>query len=206
MNGLAHLATYAPLLPEIIVIGGAMLLLMLGVFRDHDSVKPAETITWLAIALLALAGFAVMSQGGGTQTLFGEAVMEASKVFHDTVKEIGFTHPMLPSVFTPFNTPLTWQIRTFIMAPVIYTYKDPARNKNARTLFEKLIDVAAQHGWTDYRTAPAFQDKVAGVFSFNNHALLRFHETLKDAVDPNGILSPGRAGIWPKNLRSGRKA
>jgi 4-cresol dehydrogenase (hydroxylating) len=30
---------------------------------------------------------------------------------------------------------------------------------------------------------------------------LRFHETLKDAVDPNGIISPGRYGIWPKHLR-----
>jgi hypothetical protein len=25
----------------------------------------------------------------------------------------------------------------------------------------------------------------------NNHALHRFHETLKDAIDPKGILSPG---------------
>jgi 4-cresol dehydrogenase (hydroxylating) len=24
---------------------------------------------------------------------------------------------------------------------------------------------------------------------------------LKDAVDPNGILSAGRYGIWPKHLR-----
>jgi (+)-pinoresinol hydroxylase len=37
--------------------------------------------------------------------------------------------------------------------------------------------------------------------SFNNHALRRFHETIKDAVDPNGILSPGKCGIWPKGMR-----
>ena len=24
---------------------------------------------------------------------------------------------------------------------------------------------------------------------------------IKDAVDPNGILSPGRYGVWPKHLR-----
>ena len=28
------------------------------------------------------------------------------------------------------------------------------------------------------------------VYAFNNHALLRFHETLKDAIDPNGICVP----------------
>ena len=43
-------------------------------------------------------------------------------------------------------------------------------------------------------------------YSFNNNILLRFHETLKDAVDPNGIISPGRYGIWPKNLRQEKKA
>lgn len=27
---------------------------------------------------------------------------------------------------------------------------------------------------------------------------------LKDCIDPNGILAPGRGGIWPKNLRDER--
>jgi len=31
-----------------------------------------------------------------------------------------------------------------------------------------------------------------------------FHETLKDAIDPNGIMSPGRYAIWPKQLRENR--
>jgi hypothetical protein len=31
--------------------------------------------------------------------------------------------------------------------------------------------------------------------------LLRFHEKVKDAIDPQGILAAGRAGIWPKHLR-----
>ena len=26
-------------------------------------------------------------------------------------------------------------------------------------------------------------------------------ERIKDAVDPNGILSPGRHGIWPSDMR-----
>jgi 4-cresol dehydrogenase (hydroxylating) len=32
--------------------------------------------------------------------------------------------------------------------------------------------------------------------------LRKLHETIKDAVDPNGILSAGRYGIWPKHLRT----
>ncbi len=46
-----------------------------------------------------------------------------------------------------------------------------------------------------------FQQSVMDVYSYNNHALQRFHTTLKDAIDPNGILSAGRYAIWPKHLR-----
>jgi 4-cresol dehydrogenase (hydroxylating) len=42
---------------------------------------------------------------------------------------------------------------------------------------------------------------VASVYANNNSALRKFCETMKDAVDPNGILSPGRGGIWPRRYR-----
>ena len=38
-------------------------------------------------------------------------------------------------------------------------------------------------------------------FGFGDHAYRRFVEKIKDAVDPNGILAPGRHGIWPARLR-----
>jgi hypothetical protein len=63
------------------------------------------------------------------------------------------------------------------------------------------VKLCAEHGWGEYRTPVAYQDDVMDVYSFNNHALRRFHERLKDAVDPNGIISAGRYGIWPKHLR-----
>jgi hypothetical protein len=30
---------------------------------------------------------------------------------------------------------------------------------------------------------------------------MRFNETLKDALDPAGIMAPGRNGIWPRDYR-----
>lgn len=30
---------------------------------------------------------------------------------------------------------------------------------------------------------------------------MRFNEMLKDALDPKGVLSPGRCGIWPRRYR-----
>jgi hypothetical protein len=41
-------------------------------------------------------------------------------------------------------------------------------------------------------------DEVASTFDFNEGALMRLNETLKRAIDPNGILAPGKQGIWPK--------
>jgi 4-cresol dehydrogenase (hydroxylating) len=76
-------------------------------------------------------------------------------------------------------------------------------NQKARAAFRRVVQVAAEHGWGEYRTPVAFQDDVMSTYSFNNHMLRRFHERVKDAVDPNGILSPGRYGIWPKHLRKG---
>jgi hypothetical protein len=37
-------------------------------------------------------------------------------------------------------------------------------------------------------------------------AVRRFHETLKDSIDPNGIISPGRGGVWPAAYSSLRGA
>jgi 4-cresol dehydrogenase (hydroxylating) len=42
------------------------------------------------------------------------------------------------------------------------------------------------------------------MYGFNDGALHRLHETLKDAIDPNGIVSPGRYDIWPRQLRGDR--
>jgi NADH-quinone oxidoreductase subunit N len=68
---MSALAVYAPLLPEAILAIGAMVLLMLGVFRP-DTQEEAGRIMWLAIAVLLAAGFAVL-QGAGTELLFAGA-------------------------------------------------------------------------------------------------------------------------------------
>lgn len=64
--------------------------------------------------------------------------------------------------------------------------------------------MGAEHGYGEYRTTPLFQDQVMETYSFNNEVLRHMCETLKDAVDPKGILSPGRGGFWPRAMRTGR--
>ncbi len=130
----------------------------------------------------------------------GAAILKINDVLGKAAKELG-----VPLVFA-MNVPVPSWERCFVFIIPFYITKDAKRNKEIREAFRKLIKLAAEHGWGEYRTATAFQGDVMDTYSFNDHALLRFHETLKDAVDPNGILSPGRYGIWPKNLRKEKKA
>ena len=105
-------------------------------------------------------------------------------------------------VILAFNTlPNSYHTRDFVILIGFSIMDDVDINKKSRDVFRRLIKLAAEHGWGEYRTHTAFMDDVAEVYSFNNHALRRLHETLKDAIDPNGILSAGRYGIWPKHLR-----
>ncbi|TAK50946.1 MAG: FAD-binding oxidoreductase [Gammaproteobacteria bacterium] len=78
---------------------------------------------------------------------------------------------------------------------------NPEANRNAVALMRRVLEVGAQHGWGPYREGTALMDEAMSACSFNDHALLRFLETLKDALDPNGILAAGKSGIWPQQLR-----
>jgi len=62
-------STYWLMAPEIVLVVGAMALLMLGVFRPENG-REAETIGWLAIAVIILAGWLVIDQPEGRHTLF----------------------------------------------------------------------------------------------------------------------------------------
>lgn len=63
-------------------------------------------------------------------------------------------------------------------------------------LYRKLLEETLKQDYSEYRTHVAFMDDVASHFDFNNYALRRFTTMLKDQLDPNGIISPGKSGIW----------
>lgn len=131
----------------------------------------------------------------------GEAVFRANKVIYDAQRELG-----VPTTASPFRGPVTWHHKVFFVgAPSVESHRDdPEKNRVGRQVYETYVKRMAAAGFPPYRTNPGAQDLLAQQFSFNNHALLKFQEALKDAVDPNGILAPGRYGVWPKRLRDTR--
>ncbi len=95
--------------------------------------------------------------------------------------------------------------RSFVhVTLVIFDTKNEAETKRAYDTAKLLVREAAKYGYGEYRAHLDFMDLAADQYGFNDHAYMRFVETIKDAVDPNGILAPGKQGIWPRAMRETR--
>ena len=125
----------------------------------------------------------------------GESVFKAQQDFADIARRLGMSTAFPNALFGPVN----WYQHTFLMGNGFSAAQgnSPQQKKDATKLLRRLLEENAKLGYGDYRAPPILQDDVSDQYSFNNHVLRRFNETLKNAVDPNGIISPGRAGIWP---------
>ena len=82
-----------------------------------------------------------------------------------------------------------------------FNFADEEETRRAYSMVRTVISEAGKLGYGVYRAHLNFMDLAADQFSFNDHAYRRFVQQIKDAVDPAGILSPGKQGIWPSAMR-----
>lgn len=84
---------------------------------------------------------------------------------------------------------------------VMFDAADQARVDAARAAVRHLCDEVATWGCAPYRAHVALVDHVQGKFAFGQNAMARFYTTLKEALDPAGLLAPGNHGIWTSGGR-----
>jgi FAD/FMN-containing dehydrogenase len=87
------------------------------------------------------------------------------------------------------------------IANIVYDRGDADAKGRAVRLMREMIAACAARGFGEYRTHLLMADQVARTYGWGDQALMRFNETIKDALDPVGILAPGRNGIWPRRFR-----
>jgi 4-cresol dehydrogenase (hydroxylating) len=81
---------------------------------------------------------------------------------------------------------------------------DPEMMKRVDPFIQTLIADAKAQGYGEYRTHLDYMDRVASTYDFNGGALHKLNQRVKAALDPDGIIAPGKSGIWPP-ASAGRK-
>lgn len=80
---------------------------------------------------------------------------------------------------------------------IVFNREDIESKRKAHWLIKTLIQDCAEHGWGEYRTHLALMDQIANTYNFNDNAQMKLND-IKNALDPKGVLAPGKNGIWPK--------
>ncbi|KAI8650209.1 hypothetical protein LRP88_14701 [Fusarium phalaenopsidis] len=89
-----------------------------------------------------------------------------------------------------------------LIVNIVYDRGNPKSRNAAIQCMRDMIDDAAKEGYGEYRTHLMFQDRVMGTYSWNDNATAKLNTKLKDALDPAGILAPGRCGVWPSRYQA----
>jgi 4-cresol dehydrogenase (hydroxylating) len=111
----------------------------------------------------------------------------------DVVRQTGLARSIMNDHGVDFMTGMTVNGREILnVMPIVFDRTDPAVTARVLACFEKLLAAFSSQGYGIYRTGIGFMDQVARLNGAGNRELAT---RLKRALDPNGILAPGKSGI-----------
>ncbi|MEU7818748.1 FAD-linked oxidase C-terminal domain-containing protein [Pseudonocardia sp. NPDC049154] len=148
--------------------------------------------------LYKMAGWSGGDQGGHVDfspvvPMTAKHTQAAQNLFSRMCNEAGFDYLM---GILPINA------RSAAMVNIIpFDRQNEGQVQAAYLHAKRMVATAGKLGYGEYRAHLSFMDLAADQFGFNHHAQRRFNETIKDALDPNGIIAPGKSGIWGTRLR-----
>ena len=163
------LSNYNSLLPELVLVGGAILLLMWGVFRPETQGE-AEATGWLAILVLAATGVLLTRYGGKVEVFGGAFVNDAFARFmkilalaethyigmipHFTgpIAEAALVHCLTASSVTALMEMLGNGTRTWPYLPKVYDFKDGKLWPNDRPGLGVQVDESKLNKIGEYNT------------------------------------------------------
>jgi 4-cresol dehydrogenase (hydroxylating) len=82
---------------------------------------------------------------------------------------------------------------------IMFDPRDEEERRRAYECSREIILAAASIGFGELKAHVEFMDLVADTYSAQDNGLNKTLQKIKDAVDPVGILAPGKSGIWPGN-------
>ncbi|MEZ5548498.1 MAG: FAD-binding oxidoreductase [Pseudomonadales bacterium] len=122
--------------------------------------------------------FAPVSQARGSETL------KQMKLAQDILGEFGFDYVA--------EFVVGWRDMHHII-DLLFDRTNVAERERANACFNKLLDEFSKQGYGSYRTNTAYMKKVAETFGPVKQDVER---KIKRALDPNGIIAPGKSGIY----------
>jgi 4-cresol dehydrogenase (hydroxylating) len=84
-----------------------------------------------------------------------------------------------------------WRDLHHIIA-LLFDKSDKDQEKKADACYRELVSRFGAKGWASYRTGVNSMALVAEQYGEVNRG---FNKLLKDAIDPNGVIAPGKSGI-----------
>jgi 4-cresol dehydrogenase (hydroxylating) len=79
----------------------------------------------------------------------------------------------------------------FVIIPLIFDKKDSEETQRARITYDQLCDLLSTHHYQQYRCCTPQMEKILE----SNPSYRHLMKTIKRALDPNGVVAPGRYGV-----------